>query len=359
MQIQAADEARLLATLPVRHQLVAVLRDPVQLPLVHHPRLNATAQAETVGGGYVVGHPDRVVGPGLLEGAVPNATVRARHRVVVARHLHFFQLGLDRHGRDAAELLGGKLDVEQRRVRVADLCVDNFSEAGDLHGVGDFVVVLIDRDPGDAHQPAGSCLGQTYATGALVHAGGLAVDSLTQYLLIGSTISGQFNLVFNPVPVDVAPRVHGLKRRPGKPHTHSGKLGVVDRPNPWGAAAQLGADGGLVLYRGDALNIGLVHGPGAPLPLHVWEVHVALRVLQRSIVEVDVLSGRCALKLALAHGNQHFGDGNRAQTVRGLCRRFWLFFAALGAVDVDVACCAHAFLQAKKNPLIGGYSNGD
>ena len=75
LQVQVADEAWLLATLPVRHHLIAVLGDPVQLPFVDHPRLDTAAQTKAVGSRDVVGHPSRVIGPRLLESAIPNPGV--------------------------------------------------------------------------------------------------------------------------------------------------------------------------------------------------------------------------------------------------------------------------------------------
>ncbi|MCY1395540.1 hypothetical protein D9M71_104860 [compost metagenome] len=43
LQVQVAGEARFLAALAIRNQLVAILRDAVQLPFVDHPRLDAAA----------------------------------------------------------------------------------------------------------------------------------------------------------------------------------------------------------------------------------------------------------------------------------------------------------------------------
>ncbi len=305
LKVEVADKAWLHPTLSVRYKLIAVLRDAVQLPLVDHPRLNAAAEAEAVVRGDAVGVPDGIVRPSLFKGAIPHACIAARARVVVTWNLPLSAITYDSHGRNAAELLGGKLDVEQRGVRVADLCVDHLGETGDLHGVRDFVVVLVGRDTGDAHQPASSGLRQIDTARTLVHAGGLAVDSFTKHLLIRAAISRQLNLVFDPVPIDVAPGVHGLERRPSESYAHGRKLGVADRSNPRRTAAQLSADRRFVFDRRDALDIGLVHRPGTPLPLHVREVHVALGVLQWGPVEADIAIRRRAFKLALANSNQH------------------------------------------------------
>ncbi|MNJ44012.1 hypothetical protein D3C77_390450 [compost metagenome] len=90
----------------------------------------------------------------------------------------------------------------------------------------------------------------------------------------------------------------------------------------------------------------LLHRAGAPFPLHVREVQVAGRIGQRRAVQVDVAGGWRALELTLAHGDQHFCHGDRAQAVRRLSRLFRLIRTALSADDVQFLCCAHVFLQA-------------
>jgi len=202
--------------------------------------------------------------------------------------------------------------------------------------------------PGDAHQPAGGSLGQIDTASALIKAGCLAGDRLTRHLLVGAAVGGPLNFVLNPVAVDVVAGIYGLKCRPREADAHGEQLSVADRPYPRRATAQLGADSGLILDRRDTPDIGLVHGPGSPLPLHAREVPVALGILQRGVVEVDISRCRRALELALPDGHQHLGNSDRAQTVAGFGWRFWPLFVTLGAINIKLACCSHAFLQAIK-----------
>ncbi|MOA30083.1 hypothetical protein D3C78_1511370 [compost metagenome] len=98
--------------------------------------------------------PGWVVGPGLLEGAIPNAGVGSGARVVVARHLPLASITLHCDGWNVAELLRRELNVEQSGVRIADLGVDHLCAPSNLHGVGDLVVVLVRRQPANTQQPA-------------------------------------------------------------------------------------------------------------------------------------------------------------------------------------------------------------
>lgn len=110
---------------------------------------------------------------------------------------------------------------------------------------------------------------------------------------------------------------------------------VVDRPHPRRTTAQLNAQGGFVFDRGNPGNVGLLHRAGAPFPLYVREVEVALFVLQRGIVEVDIFGRGDAVEFTLADRDQHLRQGNRAQAVRGFGWGFRLVGAALGAVDIE------------------------
>ncbi|MNG22333.1 hypothetical protein D3C84_1068050 [compost metagenome] len=58
------------------------------------------------------------------------------------------------------------------------------------------------------------------------------------------------------------------------------------------------------------MDVSLLDGAAAILPLHVREVHVALGILQRGVVEIDVLGGRIASELTLSHGDQDLGHGH-------------------------------------------------
>ncbi|MNF35823.1 hypothetical protein D3C85_1129820 [compost metagenome] len=102
------------------------------------------------------------------------------------------------------------------------------------------------------------------------------------------------------------------------------------------------------------MDVALFDGATAVLPLHVREVHVALGILQGRVVEIDVLGGRNASELTFSHGDKDLGHGHRAQAIRRLGRGLWLIRSALGAENFNLLYCAHAFLQAIKNRLMGG-----
>ncbi|MNE81859.1 hypothetical protein D3C80_1785390 [compost metagenome] len=90
----------------------------------------------------------------------------------------------------------------------------------------------------------------------------------------------------------------------------------------------------------------LLNAARSPIPLHIREVDIAAGALNRRVVEVDVLGSRRAFKLPLTYGNQDLRQVRRLQTVRRFGRLLRLATTALGAADIQVLCCAHAFLQA-------------
>ncbi|EFQ37061.1 fibronectin, type III [Pseudomonas aeruginosa 39016] len=346
LQVQITQKARLLAALPVWHQLVAILGDLVELPLVHHPGLDPLAQAEARVGADVVGDPRGIVGPGALETAIPDAGVRAQLRVVGGRHLDLAGLALDGDGRNVAELLCAELDVEQSCVWVAQLRVDHLSQTGDQHGVGDQAAVLVRRDPAHAYLPASGRRRQVDALAPLIAAGGLAVDSIQQHLLVGAAVGADVYGILDPVAVHVPTALLLLQGRPGEAQAHGGQLGVGHRTHPRGVAAQLHVHRGLVLHRGDAGDVVLIDTAAAPFPLHVGEVDVAAGVHQRGVVQVDIpVSGRFS-KLALPHRQQQLGGGHGLQAVAGDRRLLGLAAAALAAGEVLLNVGAHTFLQA-------------
>ncbi|MNF76673.1 hypothetical protein D3C84_587930 [compost metagenome] len=119
LKVHITQKAWLYVAQAVRHQLIAVLRNPVQLPLVDHERLDALAETKTVFGADAVGDPGWVVRPRLLHGAVPSTGIGPGDRVVIARHLPLARAAAHGDGWNVGELLSVELDVEQRGVRVA------------------------------------------------------------------------------------------------------------------------------------------------------------------------------------------------------------------------------------------------
>ncbi|CAH0648626.1 hypothetical protein PSNVIR_02888 [Pseudomonas sp. Nvir] len=356
LQVHVAQIARLLTTHAIRHQLVAVLGDAVHLPLVDHPRLDALTQTETIFDTQPVGHERRVVGPGLLEGAVPYACVGTGYRVVVGRYRPTLGLALHGDSRDVLELLGVKLDVQQRGVRVAQLLVDDLGVASDGHRVGDCAAVGVWGNPAHTQHPAGGRLGQVHTHGALVAIGGLAVHGAEVCLDVGAAVGGDIDRVLDAVAVGVAVAVLLRQARPSHAHAHGRELGVAQGAGERVVAAQLDVDGGFVLNRRNALDVLLLDGAWAPLPLHAWEIHIAAGVHDRRVVEVDVTVGWPTVEFALTHGQQDLGDVRRLQAVRCLDRSFRLAVAALGAGDFQMIYRAHAFLRAKKNRQLAVYA---
>ena len=133
-----AGEAGLLAAVPVIDQLVAVLANVVKCPFID----TGDARADERIRYQVVVAPGRVVGPGLLEGAVPNPRVGARFRVIVTGDRDDAQLGQVGPGRDlVAELLGIHRDAHQRTAGVVVFGVHHFGE--DVPGQRVFDVGLV------------------------------------------------------------------------------------------------------------------------------------------------------------------------------------------------------------------------
>ncbi|MND59309.1 hypothetical protein D3C80_505050 [compost metagenome] len=168
-------------------------------------------------------------------------------------------------------------------------------------------------------------------------------------LHIRPAVSSDIDRVLDAVTVCIAVAVLLGQAGPGHSYAHGRKLRVAQCAGERVVTAQFDVDGGLILYRRDALDVVLLDSASAPLPLHAREVHVAAGIHDRRVVEVDVAVGRCAVKLPLAHSQQQLGDVGRLQAVRRLDGGFWLALAALGAGDVQVICRAHAFLRATKN----------
>ncbi|MNG81241.1 hypothetical protein D3C79_398860 [compost metagenome] len=163
LQVQVAGEARLLATLPVRHHLVAVLADSVERPAVDHTRIDAVAKAVVRVQGQVVEHPGRVVGVGLLEGTVPNTVggagaaggIGAGLRVVVHGHPHDPPTHQNGDlGDVTAELLGVVLHATDSRKRVFLVAVDHLGDGFDVHSVLYQRAVGLGRDAACPNRPA-------------------------------------------------------------------------------------------------------------------------------------------------------------------------------------------------------------
>ena len=113
LYVDVAGKARLGTTRPVRHLLIAVLRNGVQLPLIDHACINAGTHAVNLIQHQIVEYPGRVVGVGHFEATRPGAAVGARNRVVGVRDTYQFALRPAGHLRRATGKLAGiDLDIQ-------------------------------------------------------------------------------------------------------------------------------------------------------------------------------------------------------------------------------------------------------
>ena len=119
-------EARLEPAGAVRHHLVTVFSDPVQLVVINLRNVHIFAKTVPLAEQQVAQTPRRVVRPHshVRETAVPNCWVGAGYWVIAVWHPHFQQLHEVLASRHAAELLGLYLEADNSRVWVPHLCAD-------------------------------------------------------------------------------------------------------------------------------------------------------------------------------------------------------------------------------------------
>src|SRR5574337_72285 len=88
LEEQVTTESWFVRPVTVRHQLIAVLRDRIQSPLVQAVRIDVLTESVPIVGEEVVETPRRIVRPREFERAVPGSGIAATDRVVVVRHLY-------------------------------------------------------------------------------------------------------------------------------------------------------------------------------------------------------------------------------------------------------------------------------
>ncbi|MNZ85567.1 hypothetical protein D3C78_1043630 [compost metagenome] len=137
-------------------------------------------------------------------------------------------------------------------------------------------------------------------------------------LHIRPAVSGDIDGVLDAVTVGVAVAVLLGQARPRHAYAHGGKLRIAQCAGERVVTAQFDVDGGLALHRRNALDVVLLDGARAPLPLHTREVHIAAGVHDRRVVEVDVAIIRRAVELTFSHSQQNLGNVRRLQAVRSL-----------------------------------------
>ena len=321
LQIDVAGEARLLAAETVVDHLVAVAADLVQAPLVEPAGRHARAQAVAIIADQVVEDPGRVVGPGQLEGAVPDAAVAAQFRIVVGRHADDAAAHVIGARRDALELRGVDLDADHGRHGIAQLGVDDLGDAVDEGTVGDGVVVGIGRDAAQADAPALASARQLDAVRAHVALRGLAVERAGQHFLVAGAVHAQVDGVFDAIAVDVAvPGVGLAQPLHAQRDADGGCLQVGEQPRPVLRGLQLGADGDGVLGRRKAGQRLLQLGAGAKVDGRAAEIQRAVGVGDRRAVQVDVAQRvvhamHRPVDLALAQQVDDAGIGRAVQAV--------------------------------------------
>ncbi|MNJ32614.1 hypothetical protein D3C77_272840 [compost metagenome] len=229
LQVEVAGKARLLATLPVRHQLVAVLCDAVQGPTVDHAGIDALAQTVVRMQRQVVEDPGRVVGVRLFVGAVPNPVAGAGTasgigpglRVIVHRHPHDTASHQGGHlGNITAELLGVVLQTANRCQRVFLIAVDNFGDGLHHHAILHERAVGLWCQAPSTDRPAATGW-QLNAVRALVLGNVLAVDLGCQHLQIGAAVGRHIHRILNAHTVDIAAAVLRLQLWPAQAQAHS------------------------------------------------------------------------------------------------------------------------------------------
>ena len=195
--------------------------------------------------------PGRVVGPGQLEGAVPDAAVAAQFRIVVGRHADDAAAHVIGARRDALELRGVDLDADHGRHGIAQLGVDDLGNAVDEGAVGDGVAVVgIGRDAAQADAPALARARQLDAVRTHVALRGLAVERAGQHFLVAGAIHAQVDGVLDAIAVDVAVPGVGLAQAFHAQRDADGRgLQVGEQPRPVLRGLQLGADGDGALGR--------------------------------------------------------------------------------------------------------------
>nr|WP_231124357.1 hypothetical protein [Pseudomonas tolaasii] len=207
--------------------------------MINHISSDAAAQAIAAVQQQVTPDPNRVVGVGQLEGAVPIAGVGPCLRVVVGRHLHDTTAHQAGELRRVLELLGVEPQAAQCQVRITQFFVDDFRQALDAHQVRKVGVVAVRSQSTHTHQRTSEALWQINSVGSLVLGRSLIIQRCRQNGLVAAPIDRQVNGVVDAVTDLVAVGFDLPDLRPGQADSHSRQLLVGNCVRPGVVRLQL------------------------------------------------------------------------------------------------------------------------
>ncbi len=302
----------------------------------------------------VVVDPCRIVGPSRLEGAIPDAGVDTSHGIVVVRYANDPPHQLERARRDRLELCRIELQADDRRTGVTQLGIDHVGDGFDTGGVGNGAAGRVRRQASYPHGPTDLGGRQVDTMGAFVLAAGLAAERRIDHWHEAAAVGGDINGVLHRVAAGVAVAGIGLRQpRNRQANPYRGQLQVTDGFGPGLVTAQFNTDRGLVFYRREARDIGLVLAAVACVEGDAAEVEAAVGVGQWRLVEKNrTLFVFQTDDLAFADEIEDAGVGRALQAVWRFHRGAGLRLATFAASDSEVS---HGVPSGKIKPAQGGF----
>ncbi len=208
----------------------------------------------------VIKDPGRVIGIGLLEGAIPDPVggastaggVGASLCVVVRRHAH--DSPAHQHGDlgdIATELLGVVLHAADSGQRVFLVAVDHLRQCLNVHPILGQRAVGLGGDTTGTDRPARTG-GEFDPVRAFVLGDVLAVDLGRQHLLEGAVVSRHVYRILDAHAINVAALVLALQLWPGEAQTHGIQHGVADGVHVGRGGEQQLANSNLIARLGNA-----------------------------------------------------------------------------------------------------------
>ncbi len=296
---------------PIGDQLVAELGQRIELPLGGGQELicDLGAQPEAPLGQELVDAPGGIVGPGLLEGAVPEPCIGARPGVVVRGHVDDQPIDLVFALVDLAfELVGFGRQPHRRRVGVALFDLGDLGQAGPFEPVVEPVGVRVGREPRHLDVEGGLAF-ERHMPGEL---GGLR-GFIAYGLIDRRGVASPRRLHGNGKAHGCGPRIPVIVGgdQPGEFEGHASTVDtrIGDRAHQGRGPGDLLINVALGLHVPDARKRRLVGQAGAPLEVDALDVCRPVGVLHRHPVDEHGFEpvGQ-ALHLALADEVDH-SDG--------------------------------------------------